>query len=147
MLRAGYRELEMRTGPQLSIACMLARVLLLRGRHEEAEELTRTCERTAVDEQRDVQVKWRSIRAVVLARRGELDAAERLAREAVYLVDKTDQLDSRAEARVDLAEVLRMGGRSAEAARELDRATTLYRDKGNEVGERNALRLLARVPR
>jgi class 3 adenylate cyclase/tetratricopeptide (TPR) repeat protein len=146
MLQAGYRELEMRTGPRLNLACMLARVLLLRERYEEAEELTRTCERIAVEEQVDVQVKWRSIRAVVLARRRELRQAERLAREAVQLVDKTDQLDSRAEARVDLAEVLRLGGRSAEAARELQRAITLYREKGNEVGERNALRLLDRVP-
>jgi predicted ATPase/class 3 adenylate cyclase len=145
-LQDGYRELEMRTGPRLNLACMLARVLLLRGRYEEAEELTHTCEQIAAEQQLDVQVKWRSIRAVVLARRRELDEAELLAREAFQLADKTDQLDSRAEARVDLAEVLRLGGRSAEAARELQRAITLYREKGNEVGVRNALRLLDRVP-
>jgi ATP/maltotriose-dependent transcriptional regulator MalT len=146
-LRAGYRELEERAGvgPQLSIVGMLARVLLLQERNEEAEELTRTCQRIAPAGQLDAQVKWRSIRAVVLARRSELDEAERLAREAVQLVDETDQLDSRAEARVDLAEVLRLGGRSAEAARDLKRATMLYREKGNEVGESNARRLLDRV--
>jgi tetratricopeptide (TPR) repeat protein len=146
-LRAGYRELEKRagTGPLLILAAMLARVLLLQGRDEEAEELTRTCEQTAAQEQLDVQVKWRSIRAIVLARRGKLEEAERLAREAVYRVDTTDQPDSRAEARVDLAEVLRLRGRSGEAARELDRAIKLYREKGNDVGERSARRLLARV--
>jgi ATP/maltotriose-dependent transcriptional regulator MalT len=144
-LRAGYHELKERTGPRLSVAAMLARVLLLKGRDEEAEEITRTCERTAAADQLDTQVKWRSIRAVVLARRGELEEAERLGREAVYWVDKTDQLDSRAEARVDLAEVLRLGGRSGEAARELERAIRLYRQKGNAVGEKNARRLLARL--
>jgi tetratricopeptide (TPR) repeat protein len=148
-LRVGYRELEERAGvgPQLSLIGMLARVLLLQRRDEEAEELTRTCQRIAPPGQLDAQVKWRSIRAVVLARRGALQEAERLAREAVDQADKTDQLDSRAEARVDLAEVLRQGGRSGEAARELERAVKLYREKGNEVAEAGARRLLAQVRR
>jgi tetratricopeptide (TPR) repeat protein len=126
-LRVGYRELEERAGvgPQLSLVGMLARVLLLQRRDEEAEELTRTCERIAPSDQLDAQVKWRSIRAVVLARRGALEEAERLARVAVDMADKTDQDDSRAEARVDLAEVL----------------------KGNEVAEAGARRLLAQVRR
>jgi predicted ATPase/class 3 adenylate cyclase len=146
MLRSGYLRLEQMgaTGPLASVAAMLARVVLLRERGDEAEELTRTCERIAAPDQLDAQVKWRSIRAIVLARRGDAEEAERLAREAVYQVDKTDQLDSRAEARVDLAEVLRHGGRHGEATRELDRATKLYREKGDEVGERNARRLLTR---
>jgi class 3 adenylate cyclase/tetratricopeptide (TPR) repeat protein len=143
MLRAGDLELERMggTGPRAAVAALLARVVLLQDRGEEAEELTRVCERLAPPDQLDAQVKWRSIRAIVLARRGEAEEAERLAREAVYMVNKTDQLDSRAEARVDLAEVLRLGGRAGEAARELDRAIDLYREKGNQVGETNARRL------
>jgi class 3 adenylate cyclase/tetratricopeptide (TPR) repeat protein len=148
-LRDGYRQLEQMggTGPRATVTAMLARVLLLRGRSEEAEESTRTCERIAAADQLDAQVKWRSIRAIVLARRGEPEEAERWAREAVYMADKTDQLDSRAEAHVDLAEVLRLGGRRGESARELERAVSLYREKGNEAGERNARRLLASIPR
>jgi tetratricopeptide (TPR) repeat protein len=126
---------------------MLARVVLLRGRGDEAEELTRTCERVAAPDQVDAQVKWRSIRALALARRRSSEEAERLAREAVYQVDKTDQLDSRAEARVDLAEVLRQGGRHGEAGRELERAIALYKEKGNEVAEASARRLLAQLRR
>jgi ATP/maltotriose-dependent transcriptional regulator MalT len=147
LLRAGDLELERMhaAGPRAAVAALLARVLLLQGRSEEAEELTRACERIAPPNQLDAQVKWRSIRAIVLARRGEAEEAERLAREAVSQVDETDQLDSRAEARVDLAEVLRLGGRGGEAARELGRAIILYREKGNAVGETNARRLLARV--
>lgn len=147
MLRAGDRALERMggNGPRVAVTALLARVVLLQGRGEEAEEITRACERLAPADQLEAQAKWRSVRAIALARRGDADEAERLARQAVYLADKTDQLDSRAEARVDLAEVLGLGGRSGEAARELDRAITLYREKGNEVGEMNARRLLALV--
>jgi class 3 adenylate cyclase/tetratricopeptide (TPR) repeat protein len=149
MLRSGYQRLEQMgaTGSLAPVAAMLARVVLLRGRGDEAEELTRTCERVAAPDQVDAQVKWRSIRAIALARRGDSEEAERLVREAVYRVDKTDQLDSRAEARVDLAEVLRLGGRHGEAGRVLDRAIALYREKGNEVAEAGARRLLAQVAR
>jgi hypothetical protein len=76
---------------------------------------------------------------------GRPGEAERLAREAVYLAGKTDQLDSRAEAHLDLAEVLLLGGRGRDAEHELERAISLYEEKGNEVGERNARRLLART--
>jgi tetratricopeptide (TPR) repeat protein len=133
------------TGPLASVAAMLARVVLLRGRGDEAEELTRTCERIAAPDQLDAQVKWRSIRAIALVHRGDAEEAERLAREAVYQVDKTDQLDSRAEARVDLAGVLLHGGRHGEARRELERAIVLYEEKGNEIAEASARKLLARL--
>jgi Flp pilus assembly protein TadD len=124
---------------------MLARVRLLQDQLDDAEELTRTCERLAAPDQADAQVKWRSIRAIAMARRGEPGEAERLAREAVQLAGKTDQLESWADARVDLAEVLLLGGRSREASRELDRAIILYQEKGSEVGQRRAQRLLARA--
>jgi phage terminase Nu1 subunit (DNA packaging protein) len=44
-----------------------------------------------------------------------------------------------------VAVVLLRGGRGREAAHELGRAISLYQEKGNEVGERNARRLLART--
>ncbi len=147
VLRNGYRQLEEMggTGPRVNVATLLARVRLQRNRNDDAEEITRTCERLAAPDQADAQIKWRSIRAIVLARRGEHAEAEQLAREAVYLASKTDQLDSRAEAHVDLAEVLLLGGRGRESEHELERAITLFQEKGNEVGERNARRLLSRT--
>jgi class 3 adenylate cyclase/tetratricopeptide (TPR) repeat protein len=147
VLRNGYLKLEEMggTGPRVNVAALLARVRLLRNRNEDAEELTRTCERLAAPDQADAQIKWRSIRAIAVARRGEHGEAERLAREAVYLAGKTDQLDSRAETHVDLAEVLLLGGRGRESEHELERAIALFKEKGNEVGERNARRLLART--
>jgi tetratricopeptide (TPR) repeat protein len=147
ILRTGYAQLEEMggLGPRVNVATLLARVLLLRGRNDDAEELTRVCERLAAPDQADAQVKWRSIRAIAMARRGELPEAEKLAREAVYLAGRTDQLDPRAEAHLDLAEVMLLGGRGREAALELDRAILLFQEKGNEVGERTARRLLART--
>jgi class 3 adenylate cyclase/tetratricopeptide (TPR) repeat protein len=147
VLRNGYAQLEEMggTGPRVNVATLLARVRLQRNRNDDAEELTRTCERLAAPDQADAQIKWRSIRAIAVARRGEHNEAEQLAREAVYLAGKTDQLDSRAEAHVDLAEVLLLGGRGREAAHELERAIALFQEKGNEVGERSARRLLART--
>jgi tetratricopeptide (TPR) repeat protein len=97
--------------------------------------------------QLDAQVKWRAIRAVILARRGAFEQAEDLARQAVDLADESDQVDSRAEAHVDLAEVLRLGGRTRGAVRELELAVWLYKEKGNQVAERNVHKLLARIVR
>jgi class 3 adenylate cyclase/tetratricopeptide (TPR) repeat protein len=145
LLLSGYHQLEEMGGtrPRASVAAMLARVLLLRGRSEEAEEYARICERIAPPDQLDAQVKWRSIRGIISARGGDIAEAEQLARDAVNLADKTDQLDSRAEARLDLAEVLRLDGRRREAARALGHAIDLYREKGNEVGEAYARQLLS----
>jgi class 3 adenylate cyclase/tetratricopeptide (TPR) repeat protein len=146
LLRAGSDELERMgvTRPRASVAAMLARVVHLRGRSDEAEELTRKCEEIAPPDQLDAQIKWRAIRAVTIARSDPVQA-ERLAKEAVHLADKTDQLDSQAEVRVDLAEVLRLSGRRREAARELDHAISLYKRKGNDVGESHARGLLSEL--
>jgi class 3 adenylate cyclase/tetratricopeptide (TPR) repeat protein len=137
-LRGGYRALEGMggTGPLAIVSAMLARVLLRQERYEEAEDVTRTCERVAASHQIDAQVKWRSVRSVVLARRGQVEEAERLAREALTRAEQTDQLDLHAETYADLAEVLRMAGRRAEAANQLARALALYERKGNLVATR-----------
>jgi len=76
---------------------------------------------------------WRQVRAKVLARRGELETAERLAREAVELAETTDSLNWRGDARRDLAEVLRLAGRTQEAADAARSALSLYEQKGNVV--------------
>lgn len=148
-LRAGYQALERMggTGPLANVAAMLARVLLRQERHDEAEDLTRVCEQVAAADQLDPQIKWRSIRAVVRARRGDGEEAERLAREAVSRADQTDQPETQAEARADLGEVLRMAGRSEEAARELNRAVQLYERKGNAVSAKQLRSLLVGLRR
>jgi len=78
-----------------------------------------------------VQPLWRSVRAKILAGRGEATEAERLARESVALADRTDAPNLRARVRMDLAEVLLHSKRRAEAAAELDEAVRLFEEKGN----------------
>ena len=79
-------------------------------------------------------MQWRGPRAKVLARRGELDAAERLAREAVSLAGQTDFLNLHGNALLDLATVLRHSRRLGDAAAAADAANALYERKGNLVG-------------
>jgi tetratricopeptide (TPR) repeat protein len=78
----------------------------------------------------------------VLARRGDFTEAEDLAREAVERANRIDQVDTQAEAHVDLAEVLRLAGRRREAQLELARAADLYELKGNSVAETSTRKLL-----
>ena len=112
-------------------SCRLAQALLELGRHEEAEQWLERGPAVAPDPAADTQSLWRRVRARELASRGELEAGEGLAREAVALVETTDMLNDHAAALVDLAEVLALGGRHARA--ELEEALALYERKGNLV--------------
>jgi class 3 adenylate cyclase/predicted ATPase len=116
-----------------SAAPLLADALYLQGRDDEALLMTERWapERLTVPEDVDAQVGWRRVRAKLLARRGDVEAAERLAREATASAARTDFLDLRAHAVGDLAEVLRLMGRSEESAAAVQEAIRLYEQKGN----------------
>ena len=83
--------------------------------------------------------------AKIRARRGELDVAERLAREAVALVDETDLLNTQGDTLADLSEVLSLAGRPDEAAAVLEQAADRFEQKGNLVSLEHARRLAARL--
>jgi len=112
------------------------------GRDDEALVLSERWrpELNTVPEDVDAQVGWRCVRAKLLARRGELADAERLAREATAIARPTDYLEIRAEALTSLAEVLRVSGRPQESQAALDEALHLYERKGNLVALENLLR-------
>jgi tetratricopeptide (TPR) repeat protein len=76
---------------------------------------------------------WRQARARVLARRGEHDEAESLAREAVEIAETTEDLGSKAETRADLGEVLTLAGRPRDAAEALEQALVRFEAKENLV--------------
>ena len=86
-------------------AALLARALLVQGRLREADALTREVEAAASADDVSSQIAWRSVRARVLAARGEHADAEVLAREAVRLAARTDDLRGHADALLDLAAV------------------------------------------
>jgi ATP/maltotriose-dependent transcriptional regulator MalT len=117
-------------GYRSTLAAHLSQVVYQQGRFAEAEELTRLSEELAASDDVASQFSWRSVRAKVLAQRGEFREAERLGREAVEIAERTDGLDWRGNALVDLAEVLRLGGRPAEAVAALEEALNLFEQKG-----------------
>jgi len=116
-----------------SVATLLARAVYDQGRYDEADALAEEAERTARPNDIHSHIVWRGIRAKVLARRGDIDAAESLAREGVAFASQSDFLHSHAEALMDLAEVLHLAARSAEAAAAVEEAIRLHEQKGNVV--------------
>jgi class 3 adenylate cyclase/tetratricopeptide (TPR) repeat protein len=118
-------------GNFLWFCCNLAQALCLLGRDAEAEEWLERGRDLGPTEERFPQILWRHARGKVLARRGELEEGERLAREAIGLATGTGMLNVHAAALVDLAEVLALAGDDARA--ELEEALALYEQKGNLV--------------
>jgi Flp pilus assembly protein TadD len=87
----------------------------------------------------------RAVRAQVLARRGELEDADRLSREAVALAERTDWVVEHGDALMARAAVVRAAGRPEVAQVTVRRALELYETKGNVVSAHRARKLL-RVP-
>jgi len=130
-LRQGFEVLEsMGDKNYLAItAGWLAHCLYRQDRLEEADRYASVCERSATTSWIAAQVLWRGVRAMLLARGGDVDGGEALAREAVDLALGTDRIDTQTDALMDLAEVLRLGGRSAEAIPVVEDALQRYERK------------------
>ena len=146
-LRVGYDALERmgEKGYLSGVAGFLGGVLYTQGRYDDAEHYAEICRHGSITEDVWLHVMHLSIRAKVLARRGEHAEAEALAREAVAVSEKTDGLDIRAAASLDLAEVLQLGGRAGEAVDPVEAAIALYAQKGNIVALERTRALLAGV--
>jgi class 3 adenylate cyclase/tetratricopeptide (TPR) repeat protein len=112
---------------------LLLEALYRQGRDEEALLLSERWrpDLLTVPEDVDAQVGWRSVRAKLLARRGDLAEAEALAREATDQARRTEDIELRARALTDLAEVLRLAGRSHDARAAFEEAFHLHQRKGN----------------
>jgi class 3 adenylate cyclase/tetratricopeptide (TPR) repeat protein len=127
-----YGELG-ETGYRSTVGTILAEALRAAGRAEEAEAVLDEVETLADVNDFDPQARLRWVRALILVRRGEMEEAERLAREAVAIVEATDYIDARGDALAALAEVLDVAGRHAEAVKEWQAALGCYERKGNVV--------------
>jgi class 3 adenylate cyclase/tetratricopeptide (TPR) repeat protein len=119
-----------------------AEALYVLGRDGEALSLTEEAERASIEGDADAHVHWRRVRAKILARRGELEEAVRLATEAAEMARLTDDLDKRGKAALDLAEVLRLAGRSQESVAAAREAVDTFDRKGNVVMAKAARGLL-----
>jgi tetratricopeptide (TPR) repeat protein len=150
MGRRGIEQLQAmgETGFLSTSAGFLAKILAESGvDDEEAERVAEICERSAASDDFSSQALWREARARILARRGEHEAAEVLAREAVRITDPTDYTIARADARMSLARVLAAAGRATEAADEVRRALALYEGKGATALAERARSDLVRLDR
>jgi tetratricopeptide (TPR) repeat protein len=125
-----------------SRAAELAEAVYRQGRYEEAERWVRIAEEHAARDDVGAQFLRRAIGAKLLARRQSFDEAEDRARDAVAIAERTDALNNQAKVRLDLAEVLRLAGRSAEAVAAIECAVDLFERKGNLLGAERARSLL-----
>ena len=105
------------------------------------EKANLACE-LAVRDDLYAQVERRGPLAAVLARRGRLEEAERVATEAIELAAGSDMLGMQAGALLDLAGVLRLAGRDGEAALLARQALALAERKGHLVAAAQARELL-----
>jgi tetratricopeptide (TPR) repeat protein len=137
-LRAGHDTLAAIGEVTLlsSVAGMLAEAIHAQGRHDEAETFTSVSEELAGADDLYTHVLWRSVRAKVLARKGRLEEAVALAREAITLVQGTDSLHLRWHAFMSQAEVLRRAGRAQDADGAIRAAISAAEQKGNLVAAR-----------
>jgi ATP/maltotriose-dependent transcriptional regulator MalT len=145
-LRRGYSVLE-ELGERrvLSlVASRLAMTIYVQGRYDEAEQLVHVSEQLAGGGVIQAQIENGMIGAKLAARRGDLDRAESLAREAVQLARQTDDISGQGAALLELAAILRRG-HSDEATMVAARARDLFEQKGNVVAARAAGAALAAV--
>jgi ATP/maltotriose-dependent transcriptional regulator MalT len=113
-----------------TLAGQAAHILYALDRADEAWHWTEVAEQAGAHDDVITQLLILQVRAKVLARRGSYADAERLAREAVTLSNSTDMLNERADALVDLAEVLTLARKREEATEALGTAEKLYTKKG-----------------
>jgi tetratricopeptide (TPR) repeat protein len=143
-LRRDYRALE-QMGERNYIATtagFLAEALYAQGRYEEATEVARTSSEVSAADDLAAQFHWRAVTAKLMARAGRFEEAEAMAREALAIIRRSEELDSQASALLDLGEVLHLAGKRAEATAAIEEAAELFDRKGNLVYAAKARALL-----
>jgi tetratricopeptide (TPR) repeat protein len=126
-----------------TVAVLVARTFLDLDDLDEAERYAHVALETSAADDVVSQAGGRSVRAVVLARRGDHRHAIPLAHEAAALMDATDYLIQRGEASLDLATVLHAAGQTEEALEMARRARELYQAKGASGYAHRLERLIA----
>jgi len=141
-LRGGYERLaEIGELSWLStIAGLLAEAVHRQGRVAEAERLAAASEESAGAEDAYSHALVQSVRAKVLAGRGDTDGALRHGRRAVALADTTDFVHLRVHARLAEAEALRAAG--ADPRPRVEEAIALAEAKGSRAEARLAREML-----
>jgi class 3 adenylate cyclase/tetratricopeptide (TPR) repeat protein len=129
-------------GGAATASALLADVLHRQGQDDEADLSATLSEETASSDDLASQVLWRQVRAKILARRGALDEAERIARAGVALAAKTDFSWMPGDSLVALGIVLHAAEKEDEARAVFEEALQLYEAKGDLVSSQNTRTLL-----
>jgi tetratricopeptide (TPR) repeat protein len=116
-----------------TIAALLSRVLRDQGRDSEALAFSKVAEEVTASDDVESRALWRSIRAPILARAGDITEAESLARSAVELSQQCDAPQMRADTLSELAAVLKTAQRFEEAHQTVEEAIAIYQAKGDVV--------------
>jgi tetratricopeptide (TPR) repeat protein len=116
-----------------TLAGFLGEALYVQGRFDEARRWVDVSRETATSDDYDAQARWRSVEAKLLAQRKYYEEAEAVAREAIDVINRSDELDNQAHMQLALVEVLRLAGRDEEAIEALDDAIERFERKGNVV--------------
>jgi tetratricopeptide (TPR) repeat protein len=117
-------------GHLVSILPYLADALFELGRIETIAAPLDLAADAVIPEDMDGQVGVRRARAKLHAARGEFDAAERVIREALALIEPTEFLSLHCEVLSDAAEIAVMAGRGADAVTALESALALHERRG-----------------
>jgi tetratricopeptide (TPR) repeat protein len=126
-----------------TLVAFLAQIVRDQGRDAEALELLQSAEQASAPDDVDSQVRWRSIKAPILARAGDGAQGETMARLAVKLATHFEAPMLLADASYELARVLAIVGKPEAARDEMTRARDLYGAKGNLVSLRRCEAWLA----
>ena len=129
-----------------TFAGSLANTLAALGRLDEAEEWAGRSAELGGRDDLATQMLWRLAQARVHALRGEPAEAERLAREAISLMEGSDDAIFQPDAWVTLGDVLALGGKTDEAEEALEEALGRYERKGNLVMAERVRTWLAELP-
>jgi DNA-binding SARP family transcriptional activator/predicted ATPase len=136
VLRTACEDLE-RSGDLHSLwsrAAELAETLVLQGRLGEASHWIELSSEHDPRVALPAVVRSLGVRARVAAIESDPESAWSLAMQAVTLASKTDAANLRARSLATLAWVSRAVGRASESVDAAERATQLFREKGNVVG-------------
>jgi len=128
-----------------TVAAELADALYVQGRYDEAKAWLDLAQKRAASDDVSAQWSWRRTRAKLLARAGDFRKAKSLAEEAVRIAARTDALSDHGAVLLDLAEVLRLAERPAEAAERVEEGLLLFDRKGNRVSAEAARAMLSEL--
>jgi len=135
VFRATIEELDLmgETGFNSTLCALLAHTLCDQGRFDDAEAFVGRSRELAAEDDFASQASWRMARARVLADRGDVEEALRLADEAVAINEETDYLSWQGDGLEVKGMVLETAGRDDDAQAAYGLSLDRFERKGNVV--------------